>query len=506
MPAPRPPSPSAFQPFSHLVAEKAPLYRAVLEVFTEARGRFQSYLRPHEVLSAVRARGFILDTVDEALDALARWGNLSAHPDTAEVHTIEEFYRTRFLYQLTRHGEAVEEAVATYIGALGRTGELQAAALDDVRRYLVELMRLSDQDPLDPSQVFNVLTALQDRFNGLVEQARTFMGGIQRAVDLHDAEAQALLAYKDRLIQYLERFIRQLVTVSAELAELLEGLDEPRIQRLAAAAAARELVDRLDRHADAEAEAVAAWRARIHGLATWFRPEAGMPSQAEELRRRAREAIPALLAAIAAYHDRRVSRSDRVNDYRTLARWFAAAADDGAAHQLWRAAFTLTPARHLAVDEATRLAWDRVPSGAALAWAKAPPLVISPRLRAIGRYQKPGRPDPIRDRSTERALLAARRQQDEAVLAAAEAQLTFGRPFRLSELPLLTTAAFDLLLDLLGDGVAGRGQRVPNSDGRFYLQVSPPADDEQATVHTDRGTFTGPDFTVTLHRANAEAA
>jgi uncharacterized protein (TIGR02677 family) len=183
------------------------------------------------------------------------------HPDTAEVRSIEDFYRTRFLDQLTREGEAVEQAVVTYLEGLQRTGELQAAALEDIRRYLHELMQLALQEPPDASQVFNVLTALQDRFDGLVDQARTFMSGIQRAVDLHDVEAQALLTYKERLIQYLERFISQLVTIGAELAELLEDLDGAMIDRLAEAAARRELVDRLERDDDAQARAESVWRA-----------------------------------------------------------------------------------------------------------------------------------------------------------------------------------------------------------------------------------------------------
>ena len=495
-----------FQPFNHLVADKSALYRQVLEIFTEARERFQSYLRPREVLTALRSRGIELSSVDDVLDQLQRWGNLSAHPDTAEVQTIEEFYRTRFLYQLTHAGEAVELAVAAYMGALARTGELQAAALDDVRRFLVELMRLCDQEPLDAAQVYTILTALQDRFNGLVEQARTFMGGVQRAVDLHDAEAATLLAYKDKLIDYLERFIRQLVTVGAELAELLAGLDDARVARLATAAALRELTDRLDRDAESEAAAVAAWRARIHGIATWFLPAAGTPSQAEELRRRAREAIPALLAAIAAYHDRRVTRSDRVSDYRTLARWFATADDDRAAHRLWRAAFTLTPARHLLIDDATQAGWEASGHSAATPWAKALPMVIPVRLRTTGRYQKPGRPETMVDRSAARAFLAERRQAEAAQLAAAEAQLGLDRPFWLSELPVLADATLDLLLDLLGDGASVVGRPIVTSDGRFVLQLDPPSSSDLATVRTDRGVFIGPNYQVTLQRAEQEVA
>lgn len=489
-----------YSPFAHLVAERAPLYRAILEVHTEARARFRSYLRPRDVVSGLRARGHDVESVDDALAQLTLWGNLSAHPDTAEVATIEEFYRARFLYQLTREGEAVEQAVAAYVDAMARTGELQAAALDDVRRFLLELLALARADPLDTGQVFNVLCTLVERFVGLVEQARTFIGSVQRAVDLHGAEAEVLLAYKDRIILYLERFIGQLVTVTAEVSDLLAALDSDVIGRLSGAAARRELADRLDGGPVAEIEAAEAWRARIEGIATWFVSRPGAPSQAEELRRRAREAIPALLRAIAAHHDRRLTRSDRVADLRTLARWFSEAPDDDDAHRLWRAAFTLTPVRHLSVDEHTLAAWDAKGAGTATRWADAPALEITPRLRATGRFGKPGRPEVIVDRSTGRALLAMRRREEAAQLAQAEAMFGHGRPFRLSEVQPLEDVAFEFLLELLGDAITAGGGEARSADGRFMVRVEVPPGGTVASVATARGVLTGPDYLLVIRR------
>ncbi|MFF7749727.1 DUF2397 family protein [Streptomyces sp. NPDC007971] len=55
--------------------------------------------------------------------------------------------------------------------------------------------------PADPE-------AVTARFTDLADNARAFMGSLQRTIDLHDIEVEAFLAYKDRLIQYLERFIQ----------------------------------------------------------------------------------------------------------------------------------------------------------------------------------------------------------------------------------------------------------------------------------------------------------
>ena len=103
------------------------------------------------------------------------------------------------------------------------------------------------------------------------------------------------------------------------------------------------------------------------------------PPQAELLRARARSAIPQLLGAIAALNERRSGRSDRSADFRMLAGWFAACADDAQAHRLARAAFALNPARHFSLNTD---ADGELP--ASTRWADAPPLQIHPRLREYG--------------------------------------------------------------------------------------------------------------------------
>ena len=55
----------------------------------------------------------------------ASGGTSKSHPDTADVATVEEFYRPRYLFQLTAEGEAAERAIAFYDEMLpsGRTSD-----------------------------------------------------------------------------------------------------------------------------------------------------------------------------------------------------------------------------------------------------------------------------------------------------------------------------------------------------------------------------------------------
>jgi uncharacterized protein (TIGR02677 family) len=174
------------------------------------------------------------------------------------------------------------------------------------------------------------------------------MAGIARSIELQRADAGAVVNYKRRLIDYLERFIGDLVRRSDSIARLIVALGpriDPLLQRIAEREARDAAPGDAQDAADAQARHWQAWRERWLGLRGWFLASGSEPPQAELLRARARSAIPQLLGAIAALNERRSGRSDRSADFRLLAGWFAACEDEPQAHRLARAAFALNPAR-----------------------------------------------------------------------------------------------------------------------------------------------------------------
>src|SRR5688572_9014159 len=120
-----------FECFTYLIVDKTALYRVIMEVFSEAKAEFRLHLRPADVLQRLRERGSSVssdDEVEEALDALVRWGNLQSYHDTAEVNTIADFHRRRMLYQLSAAGEAAGQAAAAFLESLDRPVALEATA------------------------------------------------------------------------------------------------------------------------------------------------------------------------------------------------------------------------------------------------------------------------------------------------------------------------------------------------------------------------------------------
>ncbi len=496
-----------FTVFAHLLADNHSLYRRVLSVFVLAQERFTIALRPADVCEALR-----IETSDEtssaqvldALTQLTRWGNLDATQDTADVNTVEEFYRARFLYQLSAAGQAAESALDHFAQNLGQRGELKAAALRDILQHLEQLqVALLNPDNLDQALAHHVLKALVERFQELTSRAQIFLRTVQRPLELHRLEAETFLRFKTQLIEYLERFISELVIATNQIAERILSLDQLGIDRALRLATDHDLADDILATPEGRAARALQWRQRWEGLRHWFvgTPERG--SQAELLRAQARSAIPTLLTALASLNDRRASRVDRAAEWVTLAGWFAEAESDEAAHRLWRAAFALHPARHLHIDEATLAARQDQEESPRLSWLDAMPIAISPQLRLTGRHSPRGPARSIVDRSAAKALLAELARKEAEELARAQAVLATGERTLLSAYAKLSPLEFGLLLDLLGEALSKRGPKAEtvettSSDGSLRIVLTRVPDAPPATVRTSFGDFTGPEHHVAI--------
>ncbi|MEU6970980.1 TIGR02677 family protein [Kitasatospora aureofaciens] len=518
------------QPFAYLQAPNAVLYGQVLAVFAQARERFIVHLRPEDVAAELRrdtaedlASAIVpIEAVGSALEQLVGWGNLRADADTGRVTSVEDFHRARYLYQLTHHGQAALRALAVYEQALGQRGQLQSVALADIAEQLGSLLVLAEHPDPDPGKAHLLLLQIAERFSSLADNAQAFMASLRRTIDFQDGDEAAFIAYKDRLVEYIERFIADLANRGAQIANLLDRLNAAGVERLLLAAAQREAGDALPdavRGADQDGQqteqaraaaanaALTAWENRWRGLADWFLSRSSrQPSQAKLLRGAAVSAITALVNTVAAVNERRGGRSDRSADFRALARFFAQAPDDAAAHRLWRAAFALTPARHLTVDTATETAWQEADLPAGTPWAQAPPLEISPRLRETGSYERRGMPNRVADRAAARQVLAEQVELEAAQTAAARARLATDGPVLLSELAGpdgLDPHAFRLFLAVLGDALSARvpGESESSAitgDGTMEVRLKLVDPDTVVRIPTADGVLHGPEHVIEI--------
>ncbi len=487
-----------------------------MQAFTEAKAHFIVHLRPEEIIERLGVGHHCSpDEISAALEQLVAWGNLLAQPDTGRVTTVEDFYRARHLYQLSRQGEAAEAALAVFDEWLGRRGALQAVALRDIRDTLVAIEQICHEETPDAGRVHALLRDLSQVFKDLADNAQAFMAGLGRALDLRSIDRNAFLAYKEKVIDYLKRFVGDLAVLSPDIAQLIRKLNDP-IEKLLILVATREVEDLapdmvLDATLNATtepsplqlAETLQHWRDHWLGLQAWFIGNPSHPSQASVLQSSARHAILLLLEAVVRLNEKRLGRSDRSADFRTLAGWFMQCDDDGEAHRLWRAAFGLTAARHLSIDEETLATRKQTPVANQRSWWDAPPLTINPRLRATGSYARRGATAQIRDRRKEKAQLAEQIACESEETRLARHHLATGETTTLSAIGELDENSFRYFLQLLGEALASAENTeatilTTTGDGAIEIEMKPLDTNQRAQIHTPFGIFSGRDYQIRI--------
>lgn len=499
--APPDDKPLSHEVFRYLNADNADRYRAILNAFVAAKRRFALHLKPADLLRDLPDADPV--ALEHDLTQLTEWGNLHRQADTTEVRTVEDFQRARYLYQLSAAGEAAEEALAVFREQVHGAGELQATALSDIEAGLRELADLLAEG--DEAKLYSAFGSLFSRFEQLAKRAHRFILSVRRAIDLQDQEIEAFLAYKEQLIGYLERFLQQLVVRIPAVSALLHDLPQDALSHALHRMADRELRDALNPDAQQRHTLRNAWCQRWRGLENWFLPGDG-PPQADRLRACARAAIPDLLMVAAALNEQRARRSDRAADYRELARWFATAQSDTRRHLLWREAFCLSPSRHLTIDADTLQAHEEAELPPDTSWLQAPPMRISPHLRATGRQKSAGRAPAMVDHREDREFLRLTLAREAEQLARARARMATGHRMRLSELHELDPREFDLFLDSLGAALGAMHLNTsvveaPSSDGSLLVSLERIPNAPDTRVRTGFGVLAGPDCWIQIKEA-----
>jgi uncharacterized protein (TIGR02677 family) len=486
--------------FRYVVEKNAPIYRAIVDVFADAKSRYRIQLRVDEIGRELHVRSTIFgDETDltRHLDALHTWGNLKRTQDIRDVATVEDFYRRRSLYQFTPEGEEAHKGVLGVEGLFSASGGRLSSVMLPAIAERIEAVCAEMESDADEARLYTLLKELHGYSTELAENARRFMNDIADSLTTLTLTDAAFLAYKRAVIVYLQGFIAELNRYQPRIVDAIRRLDEVGTDLMVTRAASADEAPSTD---GTKSGPVRELRERWEALRAWFSGSQHRRPEVDHLRDAMLDAIGRILRILDRLNEKRFLKVNRAADLLRLARWFAEATTDRC-EALFVGAFGLHSARHFALaspDEAL----DRGKS-----WWASQAVAVSQRLREAGRRSNPGRAASIANYSErKRDGLAEIRA---AELRNAEALKRYvDSPVRLSELGHLSPAEFDVLLALLDAAVSTParpdGVREGTALGQYTVTLAPSETASLAVIETDRGRLTAPDFTLSV-RARAAA-
>lgn len=403
------------------------------------------------------------------LEQLHQWGVLERSYDGTRAATLAEYRNRHYVYQFSQGGFQAYRAVAGVLDARLDEAALSRLVLPEL---LADLQTLAEANRVgDAPRVYRTLRRLDAALTDMAARAAHFylsLGDLVRTTEITPA---SFLAHKDALLAHMREFSMDLARFAPRLAAAIAEIETTGVDELIERAAScdeRVLLSPAQRQAD--------WRARWHGLRTWFvTPESTKPgesesTEADRLREATMSAIAAVLSLLRRVTETRRGGVSRESALRHLAGWFTAAPTADSAHALFDAVFGLGRPRHLAMEHPDA---DVIP--AIRSWWEAPPLEISRTLAETGRPPSAGAP--ARIQRNEASIRRLRESQLDAQRARAEAAKSLAASDIYDrELDERETEVLLRLLDAASTAwvpVSGRVAGTTGSESGVTLTVSP---------------------------------
>lgn len=443
--------------FRYLAGDEWREYRAILNVFA---GTFFAEFTPEEVAaeSSVVVAGIDPAVVPDRLESLRRWGNITVSSSVGNPSSLDDYYRRRNRYLITRAGQEVYDLTEGVLTGIDQIADVQAGRLRDLHLVLTDLGDYGDAgfDHVGAELLADRVRAvfdLHERFTTELTQFFAELNLWQSRYDLNADEVQlfagVLVTYVSEQLQEIERMTRPISTslerMLPRLAALLPALRSGLAARVDDAGLAGKVSVRKLPGTSAED-----W----DYLAAWFMARPGRRSRLDQLTRQAVSAVRTLTANVTRLSRVGLGAVSRRSDFVRLAGFFDQAASVDEAHGIVAAAFGLGSCRRLGMLSAD--VDDPVPTGTP--WRDAPRALVPVQLRARGDTAQRGLATPIRDRRQERKLLRRRRELERAEreVAAHDLLACAGEDGSINGASM-SVASFAILRDLISRSRHGAG-------------------------------------------------
>ena len=488
--------------FRYLGGEEWREYRAILAVFA---GTFFAEFTPEEIAAALADAGVDPAVVPDRLERLRQWGNLTVSSSVGNPTSLDDYYKRRNRYLITRPGQEVYEAVERLLAGAAEVGDVQAGRLRELQRALAAVVRDIecgfDGPPEDLVDAARTAFDVHERFTTELTQFFAELNQWQSRYDLDADDVQFLAGV---LVDYVGEQLTEIERTARPIGRLLERILPvvgPMVEAMRTGLAARVDAAGLTERVAVRRQPGTRTEDWEH-LAMWFVATPGRPARLDQLTRQALAAVRTLTANLTRLSRVGLGATSRRADLVRLAGYFDRAESTAEAHRLAAAAFGLGGWRHLGM-----LAADGDdPVASATSWADAPGARVPVSMRERGDTAQRGRASPIRDRSAERELLRRRRERERADSERVVAEILAWAAMTPELRAPLTMPAFATLRDLVGQASASArvgttGAASTMTGGLCCDLVRVPG--QSTVVECVEGRLVLQDLVVRVHRMTA---
>lgn len=217
----------------YLSAENYVSYRAIMRIFYQEHQKMHYQLDKQTIMGKLRQDRLFSDyseqQLSQDLDQLIRWKNLTAIQDPRKVRTVADFQNKQYQYMMSQAALEIERMTITLENLYTHTTGLTSSSFRRIQRALDKIETL-DQMPL--KEIGDWWKDLQEDFSRLSQSYQDYLREFYGPSAEKYMKSEDFLVYKRHLITYLEDFVQDLQSNSAQISAQLESLSSETTAKL----------------------------------------------------------------------------------------------------------------------------------------------------------------------------------------------------------------------------------------------------------------------------------
>lgn len=478
---------------AYLTAENVKRYRAILRCFFIQYERVKYWMDQDEVYEMVieeySFEDYTLEQCKQDLASLVQWKNLIAVQDVKHVNTVEAFKNKQFRYQLSEYGVEIERLTVRLEQLHIEGASLEPTLLERLEKEIERMSEIVSKPALDVHGWWN---DIQNDFKRLNQNYQDYMRDLSSAKAEELMKSTEFLMYKDKLIDYLRNFVKNLHLHAGAIEFSLINTPKEVFNQLLEKIVEYELsIPRIEGETDSVL-IMQNQRGRLESFISWFVSEGNKISEANRLFDMTNETIRKITRYATQISEQFTMGANRKEEYRKIAEMFDKCRSLTEAHKLSAAVFGVEKPMHLKSEYIRET--DSINSGV---YEEKPVMVeIKPRIRAF--HEKSNRSF-IQEHQLEKEAVkkaAIEKQKRENLLV--ESLIQDGK-IVFSSLPVIGEETRNILLRWLSKGLENKDLSGKTESGLEY-RILKNTNETNCILHCEDGDFTMPAFEILFNQ------
>ena len=340
---------------SYLSVPNAHIYRKIMRCFYREYEKMHFQLYKEDIFQLIKqdeAFGdYSMEQLEQDLDALVKWKNLTPIQDPGRVYTIADYKNKQYRYTISEYAVEIERLTVRLENIFLESGNLSTNFFVRLEKSLEDAQMMEHAGLKEVNEWWSLL---QEDFKRLNQNYQDYLRDFYSGKTDHLMKSVEFVIHKDKFIKYLNEFVQELQLHSRRIEQILVK-NVPVMENVILEKVVQSELDiphaLLEIHGNAEPSIRENVMGKWESLKNWFIDSQGRECECKKVLKITNDVIRSIIqnaALIVQIQNWGISRKD---DYRKFLEMFLKCGDLDEAHRLSAHVFGIQKIQHFKTNE-----------------------------------------------------------------------------------------------------------------------------------------------------------